>query len=380
MAFGVAAVVAGVGLYGANKAASTAKSAMKASERAANLQYDIAEREVGLAEKAYADQKGMLDQLMPLFQQQVQTSIAEQAKSTQRGDVQWQTYERDFMPVEQQLAQKSLAFDTPGRREQAANEAGGQAAEQFGIQRDATREALIRSGQDASTIAALDASAGLEAAKGITSARNTARRDVESKGMAYLDNAARFGRNMPSTGIATAGLATNQGAAAQQAGAFGLNAAATPATTAAGLYGQAANAAGGSAASINAGARTALYGQDQANQIFGDVLGAGLKAYGMFGSSKKTKHVGKKVEGAAEAVSASPASQWSYKQGLGDGNVKLRMGPMAEDLAKVAPEVSDGKMVDMVSMVGLHHAAIGENTQRLQRIEKALGLADAKGA
>lgn len=290
MAFGISATAwlaagtigtAAVGAYSAKKSADLGKAGVKASERASDLQYDIADREMKLAESAYADQKKMLDQLLPLFQQQMQTSIAEQAKSTQRGDQQWASYERDFMPVEQQLARQSLEFATPGRQEQAANEAGAQVAGQFDVQRGATREALIRSGQDASTIATLDASAGLEQAKGVASARNTARREVESRSMAYLDNAARFGRNMPSTGIATAGLATSQGAAAQGAATNGLNAVAVPATTAAGLYGQAAGAAGGSSNSMNVGARTGLAGLGQAGEFVGDALGGLLKARGM---------------------------------------------------------------------------------------------------
>jgi hypothetical protein len=109
--------------------------------------------------------------------------------------------------------------------------------------------------------------------------------------------------------------------------------------------------------------------------MIGDLFGAGLQAYGMYTSSKKTKHVGGKVDGlaAAKAVEKSPAKRWSYKDGQGDGSTKQRMGPMAEDLKREAPQVSNGKQVDGIAQLGLHHAAIGGLSKRLERIEKKLG-------
>lgn len=85
-------------------------------------------------------------------------------------------------------------------------------------------------------------------------------------------------------------------------------------------------------------------------------------------------------EDASEAVEHSPSMRWSYNPGLGDGNTKRRIGPTAESLAAVAPEVSDGDEVDGIAMLGLHHAAIGGHGKRLKRIEKKLGLAEARRA
>ena len=95
---------------------------------------------------------------------------------------------------------------------------------------------------------------------------------------------------------------------------------------------------------------------------------------GLFGSSTKLKHMGKKIDGkaASDAVSKSPAKEWSYKPGLGDGNTKKRMGPTAESLHKVAPSVSDGTKVDGIAMLGLHHASIGNHADRLKKLEKML--------
>ena len=115
-------------------------------------------------------------------------------------------------------------------------------------------------------------------------------------------------------------------------------------------------------------------------------LGAGLGAAGqaggfgmLFGSSEKTKHMGGKVEGASDAVESSGAKHWKYRKGLGDGSQKPRMGPTAESLRDATGGVvSDGEKVDGIAMLGLHHAAIGEQGNRLKRIEKKLGLSDAQ--
>ena len=51
------------------------------------------------------------------------------------------------------------------------------------------------------------------------------------------------------------------------------------------------------------------------------------------------------------------------------------MGPTAESLRDTAgPAVSDGKRVDAIGMLGLHHAAIGDQGKRIERIEQQLGL------
>ena len=120
--------------------------------------------------------------------------------------------------------------------------------------------------------------------------------------------------------------------------------------------------------------------QQNRNGMISDLLTTGATVYGM-SSSKKVKDRGGKVDGlaAVKAVEKSPAEHWRYKPGQGDGSTQQRMGPMAEDLKKAAPQVSDGKKVDMIALVGLQHAAIGGLSKRLAGIEKKLGgLADAR--
>jgi hypothetical protein len=44
----------------------------------------------------------------------------------------------------------------------------------------------------------------------------------------------------------------------------------------------------------------------------------------------------------------------------------------------VAPEVSDGETVDGISMLGLHHASLGDHNKRIARLERAASLSDAE--
>ena len=156
-------------------------------------------------------------------------------------------------------------------------------------------------------------------------------------------------------------------------------AAAQPGLTTSSMLGQAAGS-NSSAAGIylnQFGAQSQA--ANQKNAIFGDLLGAGIKA-AAYASSEKLKDMKGEVDGAAaaKAIEDAPARHWSYKAGLGDANTKARMGPTAESLQKVAPAVSNGKEVDMIAQLGLQHAAIGSVSKRLGAIEKKLGLADAK--
>ena len=229
-----------------NKPDAPDTSGMNAAAQANSA---IAGRQQDLAEKQYADQMALFNEFKPMLVQQMQTAITEQGKSTARADDQWNNYLTTFRPAEQALVQKAMEYDTPGRREQAAQEAAGGVAGQYDTARASSREDMIRAGLDPSAMASMEASGRLIEAKDKAGAANTARRTVESQGLAYLDNAARFGRNMTSTGLAAAGLAGQQGAQAQQGYGTLANASAAPAAAAAPLF-QSAVSANNSAGSL----------------------------------------------------------------------------------------------------------------------------------
>lgn len=383
------AVVGGVvSSNAANKAEDAANNASAVQQQLGDKNLDLANRQQDLIEKQYDRSTKLYDEFAPMLKQQIQLSVDQQAKSIAQGDQQWASYQRDFAPLESKLAANAANFDTPQRRDQAAGTAVGGVSNAFDIARAGTRRSLadagVRVGSGTST--ALDAQSRIEQAKASALAGSNARTQVETQGLALLDNAARFGRNMPSTGIQTAALAGTQGQQAQ--GAYGTvaNAQAAPTGAAVGGLGSVANTNTGAANLYLNAFSTKQAGIAGQQAVGADILGAagqGLGAYYGFTSSKKKKHMKGKVDGlaAAKAVEKSGSEHWAYKDGEGDGNTKDRMGPTAESLAAVAPSVSDGKTVDGIAMLGLHHAAIGNTSKRLDRIEKKidrLSLADAK--
>jgi hypothetical protein len=337
--------------------------------KAAEANAAISGRMQDLAEKQYADQSATTSEFLPLLKDQISKANAAQALSTQQSAQQWGDYMKTWQPGEQQLASRTLDLASPGRVDQAGARAAADATTQFDRARGDTTAQLNASGASPEKIAALEAAGRLNEAKGVAGATSAARTAQEGQGIALLDNAARFGRNMTSTGIASATLAGQQGNGV--AGGVGAvqNAIAAPAQAAAPLLSGAVGANNSAGSLFNTSWNQASASAQQNNALTGDIIGAGAKIAGMFLSSAKKKHMGPKVKGAVAAVEKSPAKHWSYRPGLGDGSTKPRMGPTAESLHKAAPSVSDGKQVDGIALHGLHHAAIGELAARVKKLE-----------
>lgn len=277
--------------------------------------------------------------------------LSEQALASQRGKDLWADYTNIWKPAQQKFADTAMNYDTAGRREQAAQNASGAVASEYDQQRSAATRDMQMAGVDPSTIAALGTSSQAWEAKDRAGAANAARDNVEKTGLNLLK------------GVVDQGNVVQNQATQQSQVATGTTQAAS------GI--------------LNSQANQQNQNTQNRNAIIGDLFNAGATAYGMYTSSKKTKHVGGKVDGlaAAKAVEKSPAKKWAYKKGQGDGDTRQRMGPMAEDLKREAPQVSDGKKVDGIAQLGLHHAAIGGLSKRLERIEKKLGgLAEARRA
>ena len=345
-----------------------------------------AERQQQLAEQSYAKQSSLADEFMPMFRSQIEQSNKDAATSRDRGDQQWASYTNNFQPLENKMASTALGYDTSGRREQEAQTAVSDVATRFGLARDDRNRNMASMNIDPSSgrAMAMDNAAGIEQAKAEAGGANAARRNVEMTGLNLVDNAAKFGRNMPGTSLQTAALASQQtGQASGQVGGLSSMVAQPGQVASAGL-GQASNTYGNANAGYMAQFNSQSQAANQKNSMFGDLLGAGLKAGAMFAipSSRKLKRVGAKVDGrkASDAVEKSPSKSWAYKPGLGDGNTKDRQGPIAEELHAVAPDVSNGKEIDGIALFGLHHAAIGNQASRLRDIEKKLGLSEAKKA
>lgn len=174
---------------------------------------EIAKEQLTLAKEQNADNKARQAEFDPIFKELIQSSVAAQKTANEQSASQWQSYKDTWQPLEKKLADTAANFDTPQRRQAEADAAAAEVGVQYdqqekALNRDIGRAGLTLSGGKA---LALKAGAGMDVAKATAGATSQARRQVEQAGISLVDNAARFGRNMTSTGIETARLALSAG-------------------------------------------------------------------------------------------------------------------------------------------------------------------------
>lgn len=251
-------VQAGVG-------AVTGAAALAQNERAA----DLADKQVDLATSAQNANQALLDEFKPMIRTAIQQQIDAGKLAIDRSNVMWDQYLTTWQPLEQQLATKVAGFDTPTRRESAAEQAGGAVASQFDQMRTSTQREMERIGLDPTTIAALGASSKIEEAKAIAGAQNEARADVEKTGLSLLSSAVNTGRGVPTIANATAGNGSSMTSQGTQ--------------TVGGLVNTQGGIANRAISQITSAANTLNSANANRNALLGDIFGAGLKLYGMWG-------------------------------------------------------------------------------------------------
>jgi hypothetical protein len=188
------------------------------------------------------------------FDQLFTNLLSEQQKTSARSEDLWQNYLTSFKPLQEQFAKTAAGFDTATRRETAANDATGQVAASYDQQRQTAGRNLTMAGVDPSTIAALDSSSRIIQAKDEANAANAARSDVEKTGLSLVKSAADMG-----SGLVNAANQSSQVTTGTTQAASGVL------TTQGNL--QNANT-------------------QNRNELVGDLFGAGLKLYGMYGGGK----------------------------------------------------------------------------------------------
>ena len=78
-------------------------------------------------------------------------------------------------------------------------------------------------------------------------------------------------------------------------------------------------------------------------------------------------------EQALAAVEKTPVSQWTYKDGEGDGGAHI--GPMAQHVRATMGEQAapGGKQIDPITMNGINMAAISALSRKVDKLAKAKG-------
>ena len=201
---------------------------------------------------------------------------------------------------------------------------------------------------------------------------------VAGKGLSWAKrmDAAGLGRNLPSNQATSTGLALNAGnSAVANSAAGGINARADAGQLNQGYGG--AVGANTSAGNLYLGQYDAQLKGYAAKQQADAALWGGIgQAAGMAyaKSSKKIKTNKQPIEDAEilKEVKTLPIEKWKYKKGEGDGGEHV--GPYAEDVQsrfgdKAAP---GGKMIDIISMVGINLAAIKALSKQVDKIERKI--------
>jgi len=309
---------------------------------------------------------------------QLQLDVGKQNK--ERADSQWQTYQDLFAPIEKQYAEEAKNYGSEADQAAQAEQARAGVASSFEQQRGVTDRELARSGVNInpaseSSIARRVAS-GNEQAAAEAGAANTTRRNVRLQGMAMREGVAKFGRGMPSTGIAQDQLALS---------GAGMSAGTTNAATASYNAGNASAQPWYSGAIQGNTAAGNLYlGQSQqqlqgwqaqtaADSATFSGIGSMIGMAAMARSSKKVKENMRAVagKGILAKIETLPVERWKYKKGVADEGEHI--GPYAEDVHarfgdKAAP---GGKMIDLISMNGIALAGVKALLDRVKNLEGA---------
>lgn len=178
----------------------------------ASSQREIAQEQLAFAREESAAARARQAEFDPIYKDLIEQAIASTRTADERSAAEWDRYTTTFQPVEDKMVKSALDYDSEGRRNEAASAAAADVGLRFDQAKQA-READIRRG-GGTTTSTLD-SGYIEQAKATAAASTGARRAVEATGLQLVDNAARFGRGLASTGLQAQNLALGANQTAQ---------------------------------------------------------------------------------------------------------------------------------------------------------------------
>ena len=298
-----------------------------------------------------------------------------------------------FRPLEQGIVADAAGYDTPQKRQAAADSAIADTNIAFAGVNDANARRLAANGIDPGSARAMSVmqGQGVDQAVANAGAAYKARKGVETVGHGMKMDAASLGR----------GLASSQATAAQtaiQAGNSSVNNAGAPinaANQSAGAYGQGMSiASGASAAAGN------LYGQQaniwntarsNQNQYELGMINAGTNAYkaaAISDENVKTDISDATDEEALEAVNDTPVKKWRYDaskmaaEGLAipPDMQGENIGPMAQQVNKTMGDKAapEGTEINLVTLNGVNMKAIQALDKKVSKLAKMIQSGQVK--
>jgi hypothetical protein len=256
------------------------KSSGSSGEKAiAKVQSQLGQQEIKIAndylefsKKQYADNQGfvkqVLDVQLPAMREQLTAGREDRSR-----------YLKYFAPLENNFATQAANYDTPARREAEAGKATADVASAAEAQRQNAAQTLESYGIDPSMTRAqaIDRQIGISTAATEAQAANTARQNVEDRGIALKQSAINIGRGFPGQS-----LSETQGAVGTGSTAIGSHMA--PQQQLAQGYGVASNMFGGASNALAGASQTYSSINQMANQTpwldtVGAIGGMALGAY-----------------------------------------------------------------------------------------------------
>ena len=348
--------------------------------RAANANADVARESLAFDKQKYAESQPRQAAIDALGQKVVASQLKSQDQASALADDYANYMKGTFRPVEGAIVKDAMTDDV-SRQEQAASEAGAGVATQFEAGRANTARTMASMGinPNSGKWASINQGSADQQAAVQADAMNKAR--VVTRGIDWSKklDAASLGRNLPSNQATSAGLALTAGnSAVNNAGAGAANARADTGVMNQG-FGTAISG-NNSAGNLYLGqydAKMKEYGAQQAanasyTQGMGQLVGAGISAYGQYKSSKKIKTNKKDIPKVLDKVEKLSIQKWDYKEGEGDGGTHT--GPYSEDVKKSFGDAAapGGKAIDVISMIGINLAATKELAKKVETMSNKM--------
>lgn len=295
-----------------------------------------------------------------------------------------------FRPLEQGIVADAQNYDTPAKRQAAADSAMADVNRGFSAANEAAMRRMAANGINPGSTRAMSVMQGQDVAQASANAGAAykARQGVETQGHARQMDAASLGRNLPSAQATSAQIAMQQGNAAVDNTGAPLTAANAGTALVGQGYGTAIN---GQQVSGNLyGTAASLSNQD--NGAWG-ALGGALGQYagssagsswitGMLPSDKNLKSNVEPMSDkeALAATNETPVSMWEYDPAkmaaagvpMPPGGEGEQVGPMAQDVNETMGEgaAPGGKQLSLVTMNGINMKAVQAVDKKVANLTK----------
>jgi hypothetical protein len=397
---GSAAIGAVASSSASSKAENAANRATDSAAASADSSLQLGREQLDFTKQQYADAAPYREAAAKTSQQVSEAQLAAMQQATADA-ADYSTYNKTtFRPLEQGIVADAQGYDTPERRQAAADASIADVNSGFAGAHEASARRLASMGINPGSVRAMSAMDGqdVDQARASASAAYTARKGVETTGFARQMDAASLGRNLPSSQATSAGLSINagnssvsnamNGITAVNSGVGGVQAGysgAIGATVGAGgLYNSIAGI-NTNIANNNANTWAALgsaAGRIGSNVYGGSGTGAwnGTDFTGTSDRNLKTDIAPMSDNDALKAVAATPVSKWKYGPAkMAEAGIPMtpedhgtQVGPMAQDVQKTMGEgaAPGGKKINLVTMNGINMKAVQAVNKKVDGLGK----------